>query len=48
MNLYLLAKKYNGHNGYVLGYILRNGLIDSFEVFCLCTGLLVLCTQAYH
>ncbi len=25
----------------------RNGLIDSFEVFCLCTGLLALCAQAH-
>ncbi len=44
----LLAKVYNGHNGYVLSYPFRNGLIDSFEVFHLCTGSLTLCAQAHH
>ncbi len=47
MVLYLLAKVYNGHNSYVLVYF-RNGLIDSFEVFHLHTGLLTICAQAHH
>ena len=45
MVLYLLAKVYNGHNGCVLRYNFRNGLIDSFEVFCLCTGSLAICDR---
>ncbi len=48
MVLCLLAKVYKGHNDYVLSYKFRNGLIDSFEVFCLCTGSLSLCAQAHH
>ncbi len=53
MVLYLLAKVYNGHNGYVLNYQyylikIKNGLIDSFEVFRLLTGSLALCAQAHH
>ncbi len=46
MVVYWLAKVDNGHNGYVLSF--RNGLIDSFEVFHLCTGSLALCAQAHH
>ncbi len=44
----LLAKVYNGHNGYVLSHAFGNGLIGSFGVFYLCTGSLTLCAQAHH
>ncbi len=43
MVLYLLT---NGYNGMYLTF--RNGLIDSFEVFHLCTGSLTICAQAHH
>ncbi len=46
--LHLLAIVYNGHKGYILCYTFRNGMIDYFEVFRLCTGSLAFCTQAHH
>ncbi len=36
---------YNGHNSLL---ILLNGLIDAFEVFCMCTGSVSLYAQAHH
>ncbi len=29
-------------------FTIRKGLINSFEVFCLCTGSLAHCAQAHH
>ena len=36
-----------GHNGYLL-ILLENGLINSFEVFRLCTCSLAIDAQAHH
>ncbi len=44
--LYLLAKVYNVTTD-VLSHTFRNRLIDSFEVFSLCTGSLTLCAQVH-
>ncbi len=45
MVLHLLAKVYNGHNGYVLSYTFRNEPINSFEVFHLCWLARPLCSS---
>ncbi len=43
----MLAKVYNGHNGYVL-LLLEMDCIDASEVFCLCIVSLALCAQAHY